>query len=344
MKHSLWFFGLIALSFSLGCTGKKPSSAEVNLAIWGNYISDQTAQRFTQETGIKLNISNYSSNEELLAKVQSGASGIDVAVPSEYMVEIMVQNGLLEALNAQDLGIASQLDPKIQLSSIASPFALPYAWTTTGLAYHKELLPEGIKDWASLFSNKALGGKVSLMDDAREVIGAALKMHGHSVNTVNPEELKKAEKTLIEFKPRVKMFTSDPVDSLLNKEVAVAQIYSSDALQAQKKSNGAVVFVLPAEGGARAVDTLVVFKAAKNKDNAMKLVKFLLDRKTNIEFVSEVMAGPVLKDTKHEFPADVQTLAPLFPDASLFAKLEDLKDVGENTKLFDQIWTRIKTD
>ena len=164
------------------------------------------------------------------------------------------------------------------------------------------------------------------------------------MNTVNPEELKKAEKTLIEFKPRVKMFTSDPVDSLLNKEVAVAQIYSSDALQAQKKSNGAVVFVLPAEGGARAVDTLVVFKAAKNKDNAMKLVKFLLDRKTNIEFVSEVMAGPVLKDTKHEFPADVQTLAPLFPDASLFAKLEDLKDVGENTKLFDQIWTRIKTD
>ncbi|MCE3009095.1 MAG: spermidine/putrescine ABC transporter substrate-binding protein [Proteobacteria bacterium] len=344
MNHFLKFLALALVTFSLGCTGKKTSTNEVNLAIWGNYISDHTAQRFTQESGIKLNISYYSSNEELLAKVQSGASGIDVAVPSEYMVEIMSQNGLLEPLNAQELGIASELNPQIQLSALAAPYALPYAWTTTGIAYHKDLFPEGIKDWANLFSNKALSGKISLMDDAREVIGAALKMHGHSINSVNPEELKKAEKTLAEVKPRVKMFTSDPIDSLLNKEVAVAQIYSSDALQAQRKSNGSVVFVLPSEGGARAVDTLVIFKSAKNKENGLKLLKFLLNRKTNIEFVSHVLAGSVLKDVKKDLPAEIQSLAPLFPEAAAFAKFEDLKDVGENTKLFDQIWTRIKTD
>lgn len=351
---------ILALTLTTACTGKsatpaatdgaassaKKAEREVNLAIWANYLSPETQERFTKETGIKLRVSNYSSNEELLAKIQSGASGFDVAVPSDYAVEQMVKLGALQALDMSKIPNRTGLDAAFlkQEYDPENKFSLPYAWTTAGIAVNRDLFKGSLKGWKDLFGNKDLAGKISLLDDVREVTAAALKMHGFSVNTTNPAELDKAKATLKEVRARVKMFRSDAIDPLVNKEIAVAQTYSGDALQAARKSGGKVEYLLPEEGGTRAIDNVVILKSAKNVDEAHQLINFLISKETNVAFVQAVFGGPVVVATKAALPPELQANPALFPPPAVMSKLERIKDVGEATKLYDRLWTEVKTD
>lgn len=346
------FIGFIATAslFSIlpGCT-KKPAAdqqiQEVSLAIWPNYLSAEMQEKFTKETGIKIRVSNYSSNEELLAKVQAGASGIDVAVPSDYMVEVMSKTDLLQPLDSAKVPNKAGLDAAFlkQEYDPENKYSLPYAWNTAGIAINRELFKGTIRGWKDLFTNKELAGKFSLLDDVREVSAAALKLHGYSVNTTNPEELKKAQETLKEVRSRVKMFRSDTIDPLINKEVAVAHTYSVDALQAVRKSGGKIEYILPEEGGTRSIDNLVILKTAKNTEAAHKLINFLLTKEANVAYVKEVMGGPVVVATKALLPAEIRENKGLFPTPETLSKFERIHDVGEATRLYDRLWTEIKS-
>jgi len=329
-------------------TAQKAADAgqEVNLAIWANYLSPEMQERFTKETGIKVKVSNFSSNEELLAKIQAGASGYDVAVPSDYMVGVLSKLDLLQPLDGAKIPNKSDLDPQFLKQSFdpENKYSLPYAWSTAGFAVNKELFKGDLKGWKDLFSNKALAGKISLLDDVREVTAGALKANGYSVNSTNPDELKKAEATLKDVRKRVKMFRSDTIDALVNKEIAVAHSYSSDALQAAAKSGGKIVYMIPEEGGTRAIDNLVVLKSAKNVEAAHKLINFLLSHDANVSFVTATMGGPVLKSTRESLPESIKTNSALFPPPTVMSKLEGIHDVGETTRLYDRLWTEVKSE
>lgn len=330
------------LIFSFGCTSKNKTET-VNLAIWANYISPETQEIFTKESGITLNILNYSSNEELLAKLQAGNSGIDVAVPSGYMVNILVKLQLLHKLDTKQLPIEN-LDTKYlkQAYDANNEYSLPYAWTTTGIAYRKDLYKGKITSWKDVFANKDLQGKISLLDDQREVLGAALKLDGHSVNSTNTDEVNHAKKAILDQKKFIKQFSSDLVDALTNKEVVVAQSYSSDALQANRKSNNQIEYIIPIEGGTIAIDNLVITKNSKNIDNAYKLIQFLLRSDINSNFVKNIMAGPVVKDIQKKLPLDLQKNAALFPEDKISKKLEPIMDLGDKNSLYEDAWREIK--
>lgn len=341
-----------SILFLANCTEKKAekpeakssNSQQLNLAIWGNYLAPETQAQFEKETGIKLNISNYSSNEELLTKVQSGASGLDVAVPSDYMVEIMIKTGLLEPLSANLLTQKDLISESLLKLSYdpENKFSLPYAWSTAGLAINTELYSKPLTSWKQFFTDPDLKGKISMLDDSREVIAAALKMNGFSVNSTKTEELARAKATLLATKPRIKMFRSDTIEALTNKEVAVAQAFSVDALQAMAK-NPKLIYLIPEEGGTRAVDNLVIIKGAKNISQAHLLINFLLKPESNITFVSKVRGGPVLKATKEQLPSELKTNKALFPDENQLSKLERIQDLGDQTRLYDQLWTELKS-
>ena len=343
-------FAFVSAALFLGvsaCTGKKEAaSKEVNLAIWNNYISEELLQKFTKETGIKVNVTTYASNEELLAKVQSGASGIDVAVPSDYMVDVMTKLDLLQKLKTDQIPNSKNVNETFLKQSFdpANDYSLPYAWTTVGIAVNTELFKGKMDSWKDFFENKEISGKVSMLDDAREVLAAPLRMQGASVNTVDKAEVEKAVQILLKMKSKIKMFQSEAVDLLLNNEVAVAQAYSSDALQVFMKTKGKIKFVLPSEGGTQAIDNVVVLKAAKNIDPAHKLINFLLSTEVNVEFVKSVLGGPVLKDTQKNLPADIASNASLFPPKEQLAKFENVKDLGANMKIYEKAWTEIKTE
>lgn len=334
--------------FLTGCTKHPNDQAEkvVNLAIWANYLSPEMQEKFTRETGIKIQVSNYSSNEELLAKIQAGAAGIDVAVPSDYMVGIMTKLEVLRPLEHSKLPNTSGLDPALMKQEYdpENAFSMPYAWTTAGIAVNRDLYKGEVKSWKDLFENQDLAGKMALLDDVREVTAAALKMHGYSVNTTDPDELKKAEETLKKIRSNVKMFRSDMIDPLINKEVAAAQVYSSDALLAAAKGHAKIEYILPEEGGTRAIENLVILKSAKNVEAAHKLINFLLSAEANASFVKEIMGGPVVLKAKEMLPPNLKSNTSLFPPAATLSKFEGLKDVGETTRVYDRIWTGIKAD
>lgn len=340
--------GLVLCGLLAGCTKKSSETAaakEVNLSIWGNYLSPELQAQFEKETGIKINISNYSSNEELLAKVQMGSSGIDVAVPSDYMVEVMSKMNLLEPLKTEQIPNRSLIADQFLKQNFDpdNKFSLPYIWTTAGIAVNRDLYQGPIKSWKDLLDNPQLKGKFALLDDVRETLGASLKMHGYSVNSTKPEEINKAKQSLLKTKKSLKMFASDTIDILNNKEVAAAQTYSSDSLQAAEKSPGKIEYILPEEGGTFAIDNLVIIKGAKHSEAAHKLINFLLSEQAEINRVKTILGGPVLKNTRAALPKELQNNKALFPDDGTLKKLERIQDQGDNNKLFEDAWTEVKT-
>lgn len=322
-----------------------PAKPEVNLAIWGNYLSEETRQAFIQETGIQLNITNYSSNEELLAKVQAGQSGIDVAVPSDYMVDVMIKLGLLEALDKKQIPNAKGLDPEVlaQPYDANNAYSLPYAWATAGIAINRKLLKEPVASWKDLLENPRLAGKFALLDDVREVTGAVLKMQGQSVNTTDEQALARAKDKLLDVKKRVKLFTSDTVAVLKNREVVAAQAYSTDALQAAAQTDGEIEYVIPSEGGTRAIDNLVVFKNSRNADQAHRLINYLLEKERNRQFVQTIRAGPVVSGVRETLPEELRKNRALFPPNEVLTRLERVVDLGEKNRLYEDLWMSVKS-
>jgi len=352
-RWMLMLLSSVVLFGTVGCT-KKSSAPEaeakvLNLAIWGDYISEDTKKEFTEKTGIIVNMSNYFSNEELLAKVQSGAGGIDVAVPSDYMVEIMAKMNFLEKLDKTKIPNSADIAPEFlhQPYDPENIYSLPYAWATAGFAYNADLIKKDLKSWKDVLGSSDLDGKISLMDDMREVLAMALKTQGHSVNSKDPAEIKSAVELLKKLKPRVKMFRSDTVDLLLNKEVALAHAFSSSAIKAMVKSGGKIKYVLPEEGGTKSIDNLVILKSAKHLEAAHAFINFLLTKEANAAFVNTIYGGPVIKGVKDLLPKELQKNEALFPKTNGptngLSKFEFIRDLGEATKLYDQAWTEVKT-
>jgi spermidine/putrescine transport system substrate-binding protein len=352
VKKNLAVLAILLFALS-ACTKKTADNAGapaqsgariVNLAIWSNYVSPELLAEFEKKTGIKVQVSNYSSNEELLAKLQAGASGYDVAVPSDYMVFAMTKLGLIRELDYTQLPNAKSLDAKF-LKKPYDPqnkFSVPYDWGTTGIAVNRSLYKGEIKGWKSLFGNADLAGKFSLLDDVRETLGAALKAQGFSLNSKNPEELAKAKELLLKNRNKVKAFTSEPMMPLTNGETAVAHAYLSDALQARRATGGKIEYVIPEEGSTLWIDNLVVPTGVQHLKEAHAFINFLLEAKSNVSTVMNVFVAPANKDAFALLPKDFQSNTMLFPPASVLAKSEMIQDLGETLAVWDRIWTEVK--
>jgi spermidine/putrescine transport system substrate-binding protein len=335
----------LALGMCFACTKKETQTQRiVNLAIWSNYVSPEFLAGFEKKTGIKVQVSNYSSNEELLAKLQAGASGYDVAVPSDYMVFAMIKLGLVQELNQSLLPNSKALDSNFIGKSYdpGNKFSYPYDWGTTGIAVNRDMYKGKLKSWKDLFETPELSGRFTLLDDVRETMGAALKAQGLSLNTTKPEDLKKAKELLLRVRSRVKAFTSEPMMSLVNGETAVAHIYMSDALQARRKTGGKVEYIIPEEGATLWIDNLVIPKGAANVKEAHEFINYLLDANSNVATVKSVLVAPVNKGAKRLLPTELQSDPAMFPSLDVMTKLEMLQDLGDAITAWDRVWTEVK--
>jgi spermidine/putrescine transport system substrate-binding protein len=240
---------------------------------------------------------------------------------------------------------AKSLDPRYlkRPFDAENKFSLPYDWGTTGIAVNRDLYKGEIKGWKDLFNKADLAGKFSLLDDPREVIGAALKAQCLSLNTKSADDLKKAKELLLKVRPHVKAFTSEALMPLVNGETAVAHAYSSDALQARKKTGGKIEYILPEEGGTLWIDNLVIPKGAQNVEGAHALINFLLEPETNAKTVNAIFVATANKATLPLLPQDLQTNRMLFPTDAQLAKSEMIQDLGEALEQWDRLWTEVKT-
>ena len=334
--------GVVVMSFA-SCQRSK--HRVVNLGIWSNYLTPEAMAEFQKRTGITIQVSNYSSNEELLAKMQAGGADFDVIVPSDYMIFAMTRLGILKPLDYTKLPHAKGLDARFLKKPFdrENQYSLPFDWGTTGIAVNRSLYAGPVHGWKDLFEKPELAGKISLLDDPREVIGAALKAKGFSLNSHKPAELAQAKVLLLATRKRVKLFTSETLITLTNSEAAVSHAYVTDALQARRATGGKVDYILPEEGGTLWLDNLAIPAHAPHPEEAHVLIDFLLEPQTVVSTVTQLFVSPANALALPLLPDAIRKDPLMFPSGQALAKFEMIEDLGDANQAWDRLWTEFKS-
>jgi len=313
----------------------------LHLFAMSDYFPANVIKEFENKNNCEVRYDNFSSNEELLAKLQAGATGYDVIVPSDYMVQALIANKLIASLDKNLIPNFHNLGRDfVQVPfDTGSKYSIAYTWGTTGLIFNTKFVKGDINSWDVLFK-KEYSGHISLLDDEREVLGAMLQKLGFSVNTTNKTELVAAQKLLISLKPHVRLFASDPKQHLLSGDVWISQIYSGDAHQVMK-TNPELRYVVPKEGGIIWIDTLAIPMKSRHEDLAYAFINTILDPS-----VAAILTEQLLYSSPNQ-AADVlitdEKLRSSFLRKLSVGHLEFLKDLGANGEVWDQLWTEAKS-
>ena len=329
----------------LGITGcGRSKEATLNVLNWSSYIPDSIIEDFEKETGIIVNYSTYSSNEELLAKISSAKEGTyDLIFPSDYMIELMINRNLLEPLDKSKLKNINNLKKEyLNLDyDINNTYSLPFLATTTVIAVNRDHIKDNITSYNDLL-NPNYKNNIVLLDDQRIVIGMANQALGYSMNTTNDQELKKAEEFLLDLKKNVKAYDSDsPKTLLITNEVDIGVMWNAEAaLALQENPNIEIIF--PKENGALSIDNYAIVKGAKHKDNVYKFIDYILRPEVMKQIIEEYPYINVNDKTEKLLSNEyLANKAANIPDY-IIKQAEMVQNIGSNIYKYDKLWALIK--
>ncbi len=347
---------LLLLGLALACGACQPAPEDgpknhpqagavttLHYFTWSDYVDKELIEGFERQANAKVVVDTFGSNEELLAKLQSGASGYDVVVPSDFMVSIMIKQGLLAELDLAKIPNSQLLADRLQHLPFdpESRHSIPYLWGTVGIGYNSEVIPVPPDSWAVLW-NPRYKGKISMLNDQREVFGAALRSMGHSINAKNPRVIAEAKAKLVSQKPLVKTYTSENYHQLLAfGDVALAHGWGGAVARAMAE-RPSVRYVIPKEGGTIWADCLVVLKTSRQKELAMQFINYLLDREVAARTTDRLLFASSNREAKALVQATVRENPAVYPPDSAWDRLEWMTDVGEAIRLYDRAWTELK--
>lgn len=344
-KVSLIIIVLFISVLLVACGGKEQLAEELHLYNWSEYIDPEVFVSFEEEYGIKVVEDTFSSNEELLAKLQAGATGYDLIVPTDYMVTIMIEEGLLAELDHDNLSNLSNLselfsDPPYDPGLV---YCVPYQWGTTGIGYDSEVVePDG---WDYIFNPDVISeydGKVTMLNDSREAIGAALKYLGYSINTTDEAKLEEAKQVLLAVKPYLYSYDSDQFEDLLVAgEVVYGHGYSGDYFAAAWEDER-IWYVIPKEGGVVWADNLCIPESSKNKYSAELFINYVLEPEIAAQITNFTWYASPVEAANEFIDPEVLNEPGIYPSTETFERLEWIQDVGDSTPLFERIWTEVK--
>jgi len=349
-RQSRWTIGAAAtglallLVFAVGGQTRKAQGGELNVFIWSNYLPDNVIQEFERRYDAKLNIELYDSNEALLARLQSGGSSYDIIVPSDYMVTVLREQGMLGELNRDLLTNISNLDP--QFAGLPydpqNQYSIPYLWGTTGIAYRKDKIAGSIDSWKALWDPR-LKDRIAMLDDVRETLGAALKRLGKSLNSEDEREIQEAAALLIAQKPLVKAYDSGGFDQmLLSADVWIAQAYSGQIAKAIAE-NPAIAYVIPKEGCTIFVDNLCITRNSPNKELAHEFMNFVLEARIAADIANGTGYSSVNRAARALIRADLLTNEAAYPPPEALERCEFIREIGAAVNIYDRFWTEIKS-
>lgn len=314
---------------------------EGQLAIynWSDYIAEDVVPAFEAETGIKVTYDTYESNEEMMAKLQVGAGGYDLVVPTGYIVTVLAAQGLLFPLAKKYLTNWGNVAPMFVNPSFDpdNTYGVPWQWGTTGIAYRSDKVTTPPDSWA-IFQDAQWSGKMTQMDDLRDVIGSWLRFRGKSLNSTDEADLAQAKTDAITAKAFLKAYISAPVKGqLIAGDVWIAQLWNGDTLQA-KAEEPTIAYALPKEGAAVWTDSLVIPASAPHKRAAHEFMNYIMRPEIAAKISDFTGYGtPNLKGS------ELMELKVPYPTEEEMKRLEYQKDLGAATEVWDRIWTEIKS-
>lgn len=347
MKKVICILLSVMMTLSLiGCSSSKEgTNGELNLFVWTEYVPQSVIDDFEKETGIKVNVSTFSSNEDMLAKVKSETEGAyDIVQPSDYMVAQMISQGMLQELDKNQLTNISNisdtyLDPSYDPGNV---YSVPYQGGVGAIAVNTDVIKDDITSYADLFKPE-YKDQLVVLDDYRAVIGMAAKSIGYGMSETDPAILDKVKTQVLSLKDNIKLYDSDsPKSALISGDCNLAFCWSAEIALAMEE-NPAIKIVYPSEGPFLFMDNWCVTKGAKNYDNAMKFIDYMMKAETGKAVGEEfpylnpnAEAIKLLGDDFINNPAKN-------PPSGALNKGEFVQNISTDAiSIYDEIWTELK--
>ncbi len=326
------------------CGKEKSTNGELNVYNWGEYIDPQLVNKFEEETGIDVIYDTFDSNESMYVKMKNGGVNYDLAIPSEYMIEKMIKEDMLETINYDNIPNYQYIreDLKNLPFDADNTYSVPYFWGTVGILYNTTMVSDNVDSWDILWDEK-YSGQIYMYDSQRDSLMVALKRLGYSLNTTNEAELLEAQQSLFDQKPLVQAYFGDQIrDKMIGEEGALAVVYSGDALYCMTE-NPNLAYALPKEGSNTWFDSMVIPKGAKNKENAEKFINFMSDPENalqNSEYVGYSTVNQSTFDMIED--AELKSSVVYWPSESDLVNNEVYTSLSiEAATLYDKIWTEV---
>ncbi|MDO5047227.1 MAG: spermidine/putrescine ABC transporter substrate-binding protein [Anaerococcus sp.] len=312
---------------------------------WGDYIDPELISEFEKETGFPVVMETYDSNEAMITKIKQNSTDFDIVIPSEYAVEMMRDQGLLEKLDHSKIKGLENIDPRF-LNPAYDPgneYSIPYFWGTFGIIYNtKTFNEEDFSSWRNLWDEK-FRGKILTFDGARETMGIGLLANNLSLNTKDPDKLYKVRDDLIGFMANVKAILADEIRMYVSLEEADIGITFSGDASIAIESNEDIAYTIPKEGSNIWFDTMVIPKTSKNKEAAYAFINFMLREDIaarNAEYV--MYASPNAKAVEL-LDEEIREDKTLYPDDEIIDKLEVFTSLDrETTILYNDLFLDLK--
>ena len=325
-----------------GCSSK--NTRKVNILNWSSYIPSDVILDFERETGISVNYGTYSSNEELLAKLSVSKEGTyDLIFPSDYMVEIMINRGLIEEMDGSRLSNRDNLNPKFLNMDydLGNRYTLPFIAASTVVAVNRENISDEIDSYNDLLNPK-YKNEIVLIDDQRIIIGMALVANGYDMNSVNDYELKVAKEWLLKLKKNLKAYDSDsPKNFLISNEASIAVLWNAEGALASME-NPNVENIFPKEGVFLSVDNFAIPKGAKNKDELYEFINYILREDVMKRIIESYPYKNVNLGTEKILNSEYLTNNAINIPDYVFENGLFVANIGDNISKYDRIWAEIK--
>lgn len=333
---------LLALLLFVSACGSATSQNSISVYNWGEYIDEDILSMFTQKTGIEVVYDYYANNEEMYAKIKSGGVNYDLCIPSDYMIERMIAEDLLETVDTSQIPNYANIDDRFKDLAYdpENKYSVPYVWGTVGILYNTSMVDDPVDSWDILWNDK-YANQIFMYDSMRDTVGVSLKRLGFSLNTRDVSELNQARDELIAQSDLVRAIVGDTVrDSMIGGEAALAVVYSGDALYCIEK-NRDLGYAVPKEGSNVWFDAMVVPKGAKNIEGALKFIDFLCDPEICLRNVEYIGFSTVNSETLKLLPEEMTSDPTFWPDDEIYNRCEVFYDLGDFVGEYDRVWTEV---
>jgi len=323
-----------------GC-GKKDDT--LKLFCWSEYVPQAVIDKFTEETGIKVSVENYASNEEMLAKLLAGGGAYDLIQPSEYTIQAMTKEGLLQELDQEKIPNLKNIAPEFRNLPYdpGNKYSIPWMAGFVGIVYNAETVTTPIVGFTDVFKPEH-AGRIVILDDSREIVSWALATAGIPVNDVSDQNLATITPMLKDWLSKVKVYDSDsPKTAMSNGDTDLGVVWSGEGALLFAE-NPKFQWVMPAEGVHMFVDNLAIPKTAQNKDKAEAFMNFILRPDISKMISDEFPYYNPNAEARKLLSAEQLNNPASYPPGFDVTKAELFTDIGEQASKVDELITTIK--
>ena len=340
---------LVSVTALSGCSDDTQETVTLDVYNWGEYIDQDVLDMFTEQTGIGVNYTTYASNEEMYAKIVSGAASYDVIVPSEYMIAKMIDEGLLAEIHTEKLDNYSLIGEEYKGLSYdpEEKYSVPYTWGTVVIVYNTKYVDE--EDVASqsinLLWNEKYSGKILMFDNPRDAFALSLIKLGYSINTTNPAEWQEAAQELRNQKDILQAYVMDQIfDKMISEEAYIAPYYAGDAIVMMEENEDLAAYV-PVEGANMFFDSMCILETSEHKEEAQRFIDFMCSTEVAVMNAQEVWYAIPQLEAYEQLDPEQKDDPMVYPPQEVLDRCEVFVNLPQDImQLQSKLWISLKTE